>query len=102
MENVQLNDVRHSWDIQTSGTALNTLQDISSGGNYPHDGMFSIIPNSSTIQSTNEIKSGQTVNLLIKLGVDDSDILLNKGIRVFLNIGSIHLVEFLIESGNAR
>lgn len=103
LENIQLNDVRHSWDIQTSGTALNTLQDISSGGNYPHDGMFSIIPNSSTIQSTNnEIKSGQTVNLLIKLGIDDSDILLNKGIRVFLNIGSIHLVEFLIESGNAR
>ncbi|HSA77081.1 MAG TPA: hypothetical protein VLE02_06015, partial [Nitrosarchaeum sp.] len=93
----------HFWDIQTSGIALNTLQDISSGGNYPSDGMFSIIPNSSTIQSiSNEIKSGETVNLLIKLGDDDSDILLNKGIRVFLNIGSINLVEFLIESGNAR
>lgn len=103
LENIQLNNAIHSWDIQTSGATLNTLQDISSGGNYPHDGMFSIIPDSSTVQSiNNEIKSGDTVNLLIKLGEDDSDILLNKGIRVFLNIGSIHLVEFLIESGNAR
>lgn len=103
LENIQLNNVHHSWDIQTSGATLNTLQDISSGGNYPHDGMFSIISDSSTVQSiNNEIKSGETVNLLIKLGDDDSDILLNKGIRVFLNIGSISLVEFLIESGNAR
>ena len=103
LENIQLNNAIHSWDIQTSGATLNTLQNISSGGNYPHDGMFSIIPDSSIVQSiNNEIKSGDTVNLLIKLGEDDSDILLNKGIRVFLNIGSINLVEFLIESGNAR
>ena len=39
---------------------------------------------------------------MIKLGPDDQDILLNKGIRTFLNVGSINLVEFLIESGNAR
>ena len=103
LENIQLNNAIHSWDIQTSGATLNTLQNISSGGNYPHDGMFSIIPDSSIVQSiNNEIKSGDTVNLLIKLGEDDSDILLNNGIRVFLNIGSINLVEFLIESGNAR
>lgn len=103
LENIQLNNARHSWDPQTSGATLNTLQDLSSGGNYPHDGMFSILSSSSIIQSNNnEIQSGKTVNLLIKLGSDDQDILLNKGIRTFLNIGSINLVEFLIESGNAR
>lgn len=103
LENIQLNNVMHIWDPQTSGTTLNTVQDLSSGGNYPHDGTFSILPPSSIIQSTdNEIQSGKTVNLLIKLGSDDKDILLSKGIRVFLNIGSINLVEFLIESGNAR
>jgi len=73
------------------------------GGNYPHDGKFSILPISSTVQSANnEIQSGKTVNLLIKLGPNDQDILLNNGITVLLNIGSIHPVEFLIESGNAR
>jgi hypothetical protein len=61
------------------------------------------LPTSSTIQSGSiEIQSGQTVNLLIKLGPDDQDISLSKGIRVFLNIGGMHPAEFVIESGNAR
>ena len=103
LENIQLNNVLHIWDPQTSDATLNTVQNLSSGGSYPHDGKFSILPISSTVQSVNnEIQSGKTVNLLIKLGPDDQDILLNKGIRVLLNIGSIHPVEFLIESGNAR
>ena len=103
LENIQLNNVLHTWDSQTSGATLNTVQDLSSGGNYPHDGKFSILSISSTVQSaSNEIPSGKTVNLLIKLGPDDQDILLNKGIRVLLNIGGMHPAEFLIESGNAR
>lgn len=101
--NIQLNNVLHTWDIQTSNAILNTVQDLSSGGNYPRDGKFSILPISSTVQSANnEIQSGETINLLIKLGPDDQDILLNKGIRVLLNIGNANPVEFLIESGNAR
>ncbi len=103
LENIQLNNVLHTWDSQTSGATLNTLQDLSSGGNYPNDGKFSILSISSIVQSVNnEIQSGKTVNLLIKLGPGDQDISLNKGIRVLLNIGSIDPVEFLIESGNAR
>jgi len=103
LENIQLNNVLHMWDSQTSDASLNTVQDLSSGGNYPHDGKFSILSISSTVQSANnEIQSGKTVNLLIKLGSDDQDISLNKGIRVLLNIGSMNPVEFLIESGNAR
>ncbi|HSB84294.1 MAG TPA: archaellin/type IV pilin N-terminal domain-containing protein, partial [Nitrosarchaeum sp.] len=67
LDNVQLNHIVHDWDIQTSNAVLNTLQDLSSGGNYPHDGMFSILPLSSNVQSiSNEIQSGKTVNLLIK------------------------------------
>ncbi|GBL41603.1 hypothetical protein LBMAG54_07750 [Nitrosopumilaceae archaeon] len=103
LENIQLNNILHTWDSQTSGVTLNTVQNLSLGGNYPHDGKFSILPISSTVQSANnEIQSGKTVNLLIKLGPNDQDVLLNNGITVLLNIGSIHPVEFLIESGNAR
>ena len=103
LENIQLNNILHTWDPQTSDATLNTVQNLSSGGNYPHDGKFSILSISSTIQSANnEIQSGKTVNLLIKLGPNDQDILLNNGITVLLNIGSINPVEFLIESGNAR
>ena len=103
LENIQLNNVLHTWDPQTSGATLNTVQNLSLGGNYPRDGKFSILPISSTAQyANNEIQSGKTVNLLIKLGPNDQDILLNNGITVLLNIGSIRHVEFLIESGNAR
>ena len=103
LENIQLNNIIHTWDSQTSGATLNAVQNLSSGGNYPHDGTFSILPISSTVQyANNEIQSGKTVNLLIKLGTGDQDILLNKGIRVLLNIGSMNPVELLIESGNAR
>jgi len=101
LENIQLNNISYAWDSQVSGTALNTVQNLSSGGSYPHDGKFSILSNN--IQSiNNEIQSGQTVDLLIKLGSNSPDILLNKGIRVFLNLGDMHPAEFLIESGNAR
>jgi len=103
LENIQLNNILHTWDPQTSDATLNTVQNLSSGGNYPHDGKFSILSISSTVQyANNEIQSGKTVNLLIKLGPNDQDILLNNGITVLLNIGSINPVEFLIESGNAR
>lgn len=101
LENLQLNSISYTWDSQVSGTSLNTVQNLSSGGSYPHDGKFSIL--STNIQSANnEIQSGQTINLLIKLGSNSPDILLNKGIRVFLNLGDMHPAEFLIESGNAR
>lgn len=103
LENIQLNNVLHDWDSQTSAFTLNTIQNLSSGGNYPRDGTFSILPNSSIIQSANdEIQSGEIVVLLIKLGPNDQDISLNKGIRILLNVGGMHPVEFLIESGNAR
>lgn len=103
LENIQLNNVIHDWDSQTSAFTLNTIQNLSSGGNYPQDGTFSILPNSSIIQSANdEIQSGEIVVLLIKLGPNDQDISLNKGIRILLNVGGMHPVEFLIESGNAR
>ncbi|MEK0348879.1 MAG: hypothetical protein QQN50_03700, partial [Nitrosopumilus sp.] len=55
------------------------------------------------IQNENfQIQSGQIVNILIKLGPDNSDIQLNKGIHILLDTGGIHTVDFLIVSGDAR
>lgn len=94
---VALNNVNHSWDISTSGLPLTS-------GQYPADGMFSIllVGNPVIQNETVEIQSGQTVNLLVKLGPDDSDINLNRGIHVFLNTGGVNPVKFLIVSGDAR
>jgi len=49
-----------------------------------------------------QIENGDIVNILVKLGPDDSDINLNKGIHISFNIGKPHLIEFLIDSGDAR
>jgi flagellin-like protein len=87
LHSLQLNYVIHDWDSQPIG--------------YPHDGKFSILTISpSAIQATNEIQSGQTVNLLVKLDSTVPDVSLSKSMRVLLNIGENQPVEFLIESGN--
>jgi len=103
LDNLQLNYVIHKWDSQTAGTALNLSSNLPTGS-YPHAGTFSILETSTTIPplkqtATSEIKSGQTVNILVKLDSTVPDISLNKVIRVLLNVGSFHPVEFLIESG---
>jgi len=105
LENVLVNGVSHKWDSETANVLLDASQNDLVGGKYPQDGMFSILPEGvyPIIQNENfKIDNGSIVYLLIKLGPDDSDISLNKGIQISLNIGAIHPVEFLIESGDAR
>jgi len=96
LDNLQLNSVVHKWDSQPAGTGL------ALPGSYPHDGKFSILKTSTIDQlPTSEIKSGQTVNLLVKLSPAVPDIGYNKGMFILLNIGAPQPVEFLIESGAA-
>lgn len=104
LENVIINDVVHYWDPLTgNGVTLDASVSAPLSGKYPADGMFSIVPTNTLIQKNNiQIQSGEIVNILVKLGSDDSDINLNKGIQVKLNVGKIHLVEFILESGDAR
>ena len=107
LEAVFLNNVRHSWDSSTAGIELNaSVNDLGiTDRSYPADGKYSILAvgSSPIIQNeTIQIQSGKTVNILIKLGSDDPDVSLNKGIRVLLNVGAPQPVEFLIESGDAR
>ncbi len=106
LEDIAINNVIHSWDSSTSNVPLDAEFDCVSCPNrpYPADGMFSIFPvgNNPTQNESIQIQSGQTVNLLIKLGSDDSDIQLNRGIHVRLDTGKIHTVDFFIETGDAR
>jgi hypothetical protein len=106
LEDIAINNVIHSWDPSTSNVPLDAEFDCVSCPNrpYPADGMFSIFPvgNNPTQNESIQIQSGQTVNLLIKLGSDDSDIQLNRGIHVRLDTGKIHTVDFFIETGDAR
>jgi len=107
LEDITINNIVHTWDASTSGITLDASDDYLVGTNreYPADGMFSILPISDTPILQNDsiqIQSGQTVNLLIKLGSADSDIQLNKGLRILLDTGGMHPTEFFIETGDAR
>jgi hypothetical protein len=107
LEDITINDIVHPWDVSTSGIILDASNDYLASTNrvYPADGMFSILPISDTPILQNDsiqIQSGQTVNLLIKLGPADSDIQLNKGLRILLDTGGMHPTEFFIETGDAR
>ncbi|MDX1596388.1 MAG: archaellin/type IV pilin N-terminal domain-containing protein [Nitrosopumilaceae archaeon] len=105
LHSVIINNVPHSWDSNTKDVQLDAnTNDVSGIGKYPADGMFSVIPEdtSSLHQRKNEIPSGGTADIIIKLGPDDSDISLNDGIRILLDIGVLDFAEFVIESGDAR
>ena len=107
LEDITINNVIHTWDSSTSGIELDASVDYLPATNrpYPADGMFSIFLVDGTPIFQNEsihIQSGQIVNLLVKLGLDDSDIQLNKGIHIRLDTGGINPVDLLIESGDAQ
>lgn len=104
LEDITLNGVVYSWDSSTSGIQLDTTLPLT-GGKYPSDGTFSLLPvgSSPIFQDENiEIESGQIRNVLVKLSSAGPDIQLNKGIRLFLDVGKIHLIEFLLVSGDSR
>jgi hypothetical protein len=106
LEEVTINGVTHSWDSSTSTITLDASVNYLSATNrpYPADGTFSILPvGINQIQNENtQIQGGQIVNILIKLGPNDPDILLNKGVHILLDTGGIQSVDFFIESGDAR
>jgi len=102
---IYLENIVYFWDETTSNVGLNALAGSSSGGVYPKAGMYSILSDDITnlTQGSNEeIPSGRTVNLLVKIAPSHPDIELSKTIRVQLNIGTNTLSEFLIETGGAQ
>ena len=107
LHNIWLGNVTHSWDSGTANKKLNPSAGDPLDGDYPVDGQFSIFPTNVVMGTTrqnidNQIESGQTVNLLIKLDNKNPDLQLSKTIRAQFNIGSNQLSEFLIESGGAQ
>ena len=110
LHNVWLGNVTHVWDSKTANVNLDASLLSSSAGYFPGDGKFSILtadlspsdPDYLLQREDNQIQSGESVNLLIKLDVDNPDIQLSKTIRTQFNIGANQLSEFLIESGGAQ
>lgn len=106
IHNVQINNVLHSWDPNTSGKLLETSVDDFTG-KYPLGGQFSIIPESDSVQllqqSTNQLLPDQEVRLVIKLSGDIApDILVWRPLQIHINFGANQPAEFIILSGDTR
>ena len=108
IEDIRINGVVHDWDPLTSGIDFSATP-AAVVGEYPSDGTFSIalvpedpVTDPSIQKSSAVIEEGQIVNIFIKLGPDDTDIDLNRSIRLLLNIGAASPVEFIIVTGGAR
>ena len=106
LHDVWLGNATHSWDSETANKILDPSASPNTNG-IPFDGQFSIFPTNVVMGTTkqnidNQIQSGQTVNILIKLDHMNPDIPLSKTIRAQFNIGANQLSEFLIESGSAQ
>lgn len=105
LKSVYMENIIYFWDENTSGVNLNAGAATSAGGAYPRSGMYSILSDDISMLNQsidNQIQSGQTFNLLLKLSPTHPDIELSKPIRVQLNIGANSLSEFLIETGGAQ
>jgi len=104
LKSVYLENIVYFWDENTSGVDLNAGSATSAGGAYPRAGMYSILSDDQSLPQypNDQVPSGQTVNLLVKLSPTHPDIELSKPIRVQLNIGANSLSEFLIETGGAQ
>jgi len=103
LHDLTINGIEHEWDPSASGPLV--LSESLPTGNYPASGTFSIFdPRDSqrTLFDNNEIESGDTVNILIKLDSQMPDISLGKGIRILVDEGELGLIEFVIYGGEAR
>jgi len=104
LEQIFVNNVEHVWDSKTAGIGLDASADDNSG-KYPKNGKFSLFDINSaspTQYTSNQIQSGSTVNLLLKLDSKLDDIVLNKGIRLLLDVGDSSTKEMVLLSGDAR
>lgn len=106
IHDVQINEILHNWDRQTSGVLLDASGDDISG-KYPSAGKFSVVPisnDSPLIQrSSPELKNDEEVRLVIKLSSDiKPDIQLGEPIQILVNFGSNQPVEYIILTGDTK
>jgi len=96
---VSVNEVSHTWDLESIGKTLGT--DL--GDTLPIAGEFSMISDFADVQfSTPELLAGQDARLIIKLSNSlTADIQLTEGIRIDIQASDFDPVRFIIPAGSA-
>jgi len=110
LQNVLINNVKHSWDTDTKTKDLvPTHLGPPDDGQFPLDGKFSIIPiyNGAgppiTQLGTNEMVGDEEVRVIVKLsGNITQDIEMWDALRIQVNYGGAQPAEYIILSGDAK
>lgn len=106
LQSIQINNVDHYWDGNTSGKLFDaSIDDFT--GKYPLSGKFSVLPGTNQvppIQRTSVIiNNDEEVRILVKLSSDISnDIDIWRPMKVNLNFGTSEPLEYIILSGDTR
>ena len=107
IQNVIINDVIHTWDIDSQGKPFNP-DTGAKGINFPLAGTFSIIEPTGTSSlnqaSTNSLDGGKEIRLVVKLkesGFSD-DIQIGSALKVLVDTDRFDPGPFIIPSGRTR
>ena len=96
MEGVSINETLHSYDRSIGGDTLGT--------SFPPEGTFVIIDptnNDLTIHSSEEVRPGTDVRLVIRLSGDmNDDIKINKAVRILIDSNVSRTPTLIIKSGS--
>lgn len=103
VQSVEVNNVEHSWDVNTGGKVLALTVPPS----YPVSGKFSIVPVANTApitqSSTNKLNSNDEFRLIIKLSETiNPDIGLNEPIKIRVFTDLVDSSAVIITSGGVR
>lgn len=104
IHSLQINGKQHTWDSNTKNRIFDGDGVIP---DFPRDGMFSIIPVSSsplTQQNTQQVEGDQEVILVVKLSKTafTENLELGKSLRILVNIGDEQPAEYVILTGETK
>ena len=107
LQNIQVNNILHAWDIGTADNQLDASSSLNAGTGYPRAGFFSIIkspdrPNNEIQFPSQEVRGNEEVRVIIKLSENLSNIEMWDSMQIVVNFGGNVPADFIVISGDAK
>ncbi len=107
LQNIQVNNILHAWDIGTADNQLDATSSLNAGTGYPRAGFFSIIkspdrPNNEIQFPSQEVQGNEEVRVIIKLSENLSNIEMWDSMQIVVNFGGNVPADFIVISGDAK
>ena len=107
LQNIQVNNILHAWDIGTADNQLDATSSLNAGTGYPRAGFFSIIkspdrPNNEIQFPSQEVQGNEEVRVIVKLSENLSNIEMWDSMQIVVNFGGNVPADFIVISGDAK